>query len=67
MADQSTPPGQKQQFYGLQGQMWVALHHKIWAHVTAVEGDSRQIVKEQHTYCFCVRAEILSSHVFLLT
>lgn len=45
MVDQSTRPGERQQFYGLQGQMWVAPHRKMWARVTAVEEDWRQIVK----------------------
>lgn len=45
MADQSTLPGEKQQFYGLQGQMWFAPHHKMWARVTAVEEGWRHIVK----------------------
>lgn len=34
MANQSTLAGKKQQFYGLQGHMWVALRSKIWSHVT---------------------------------
>lgn len=66
MADQSTPPGEKQQFYGLQGQMWVVLDHKMGP-CDGSGGRLETNCKIAHSYCICVCTVILSSQVFLLT